>query len=54
MLIRDTAIAGGFQMKEISNHEKLKWEFPLMTRYGAIAAAHGLSSGPLRTSKGKV
>ena len=23
------AIAGGFQMMEISDHEKLKWEFPL-------------------------
>jgi hypothetical protein len=23
------AIAGGFQLMEISDHEKLKWEFPL-------------------------
>ena len=23
------AIAGGFQMMEISDHEKLTWEFPL-------------------------
>ena len=42
MVTRDTATADGFQLMESSDHEKLKWEFPLY------------SSGPLRTSNGKV
>jgi hypothetical protein len=29
MPMRDTAIARGFQMMEISDHEKLKWELSL-------------------------
>jgi hypothetical protein len=29
MVMRDTAVAGGFQMMEISDHEKLEWKFPL-------------------------
>ncbi len=29
MVMRDTATADGFQLMEISDHEKRKWEFPL-------------------------
>jgi hypothetical protein len=46
MIMRDTAIAGGFQLMEISDHEKLKWEFSLYDALWAYGGAPRLILRP--------